>query len=282
MKAENICAVIVLYHPDAEALKNIIRAKIVFKKTFVVDNSPKASNGRSIDSNEGAVAYIQNNENKGISVALNQGVNLALEEGFYGVVLLDQDTIIKPKLLDELLAIYNAESKHSPVAVVGAGYSVSDSGAGSKSVRTVITSGSLLNVIAFSDLGGFDERYFIDCVDLEFCLRASSQGFKVYKSEAALMEHFIGAATKHRFLGFSFTTSNHSGLRRYYLARNTIFLFRSYFKDYPFYTCSSLVNIVRISIYILMFEPDKFNKLKYMLHGLKDGLLNVSGKKSDG
>jgi len=286
MKGDDVCAVVILYNPDEQAVKNVMNASLLFKKIFLIDNSIDEIISGEIKSliQVGAIQYIHNGDNKGVATALNQGVELAHKEGFLGAVLLDQDTRIKSNILQELLYIYESKSQASPVAVVGSGYITAKySNKSLRAVRkkTVITSGSLLSIEAFIKLGGFNENYFIDGVDLEFCLKARLNGYEVYLSIAVLMEHFIGAKTKHNVLGLEFTTSNHIGIRRYYLVRNTIFLVRDYFKEYPLYLIDSMVNIIRILIYIVLFESGKKEKVLYMLSGLKDGFLNVTGRKDE-
>ncbi|MBV1898681.1 MAG: glycosyltransferase [Cycloclasticus sp.] len=283
---QNVCAVMVLYNPEDYVIKNLVRAVSFFVKVFVIDNSDKPNPSHDfcgMDSNDSLV-YVANDANYGVAKALNQGAELAIKGGFSAAVLLDQDTKLSRSFLDELVYIYNDRSRLAPVAIVGSNYQISTALSKQKKARfvaekTVITSGSLLNIEAYKGIGPFNESYFIDGVDLEFCLRAHLKGYGVYKSTKVLMEHFIGDATKHSLLGLTFITSNHSALRRYYLTRNTIFLCRSFFKSFFLYTVTGGINVVRIAVYIVLFESEKREKLNYMLLGLKDGFQNISGKK---
>jgi rhamnosyltransferase len=286
MNIQDVCAVVVIYSPDSTAVDNLEVVANIFDKIYVIDNSESKRNNvdLSLICNSGSVTYVQNNDNYGIATALNQGVELAAKNGYLGVVLLDQDTKPNKKLLDELVYIYNERSQVTPVAIIGSNYSISAFSPKKKlfrsvSATTVITSGSLLNIEAYRGIGPFNENYFIDGVDSEYCLRAHLSGFAVYKSTAVLMKHSIGAETKHRLFNLTFTSSNHSGLRRYYLARNTIFLCRDFFKSFPLYSPTAGINVIRISIYILLFESEKKIKLMCLLLGLKDGFFNITGKK---
>jgi rhamnosyltransferase len=286
MNNPDVCAVVVIYNPDSIAVDNLEVVANIFDKIFVIDNSDAKHNSVDLKRirNSSSMVYVANDANYGVAKALNQGVELAIKNGFSAAVLLDQDTKLSRSLLDELVYLYNDRSRLAPVAIVGSNYQTSTSLSKQKEARfvtekTVITSGSLLSMEAYKNIGPFNESYFIDGVDLEFCLRAHLKGYGVYKSTKVLMEHFIGDATKHRLLGLTFITSNHSALRRYYLTRNTVFLCRSFFKSFLLYTVAGGVNVVRIAVYIVLFESEKIKKLNYMLLGLKDGFQKTSGKK---
>src|SRR5258708_17120000 len=95
-------------------------------------------------------------------------------------------------------------------------------------VESVITSGSLLSLRAFSAIAPFREEFFIDYVDTEFCLRARTAGFRVIQTRRPLMSHTVGAPTSHKLPWTTKWTTNHSPDRRYYIARNNTVLLREY------------------------------------------------------
>lgn len=284
MGKNEVCALIVFFNPDQIAIGNFYKTQRLFRKVIVVDNSNKILGEPVFKGtlDNGNIEYIDNGNNYGIAKALNQGVQLASKLGYLGVVLLDQDTELCNNALDELLRIYSEKYEFHPIAIVGSNYnpsSLSRSLAKEEPVNTVITSGSLLSIEAYSVIGLFNEKYFIDGVDLEYCLRARIKGFEIFQSNKLLMRHYIGAETKHKLLGLTFTTRNHSPTRRYYLARNTVFLVRDFFLHFPFYSATSLINVLRIAVYVMLFEKNKKNKLFNMWLGLKHGFLNRTGKK---
>jgi len=286
LNSKDVCAVVVLYNPDYKAVVNLGATANIFNRVYVIDNSDAENSNLNSEcfSSFNSIFYVQNNANYGIAKALNQGVKLANKSGYLGVVLLDQDTELSDNALDELLSIYNEKSEFLPTAIVGSNYKGSSlpiSLDKEEQVDTVITSGSLLSIDAYRAIGLFNEEYFIDGVDLEYCLRAKIKGFGVYQSTQVLMRHYIGAETKHKLLGLTFTARNHSPIRRYYLARNTVFLVRGFFWHFPLYLTTSLINVLRIAFYIMLFEKDKKKKLFNICLGLKHGFLGITGKKPE-
>ena len=82
----------------------------------------------------------------------------------------------------------------------------------------------LVPVSTLKDIGLMKEELFIDYVDIEWCLRAASKKFNFYAIPSATMSHAIGDERK-SVLGREI--SIHSPfLRRYYLARNSIYMLR--------------------------------------------------------
>lgn len=59
-------------------------------------------------------------------------------------------------------------------------------------VHYVITSGSLVDLHAFRDIGEFRSDFFIDAIDTEWCFRAWSKGYSCWFDPHLPMEHTIG------------------------------------------------------------------------------------------
>ena len=56
---------------------------------------------------------------------------------------------------------------------------------------TVMTSGNLLNIAAHKKVGGFDEKYFIDCVDWEYCLKLNTMNYQVLTLNDIELNHSL-------------------------------------------------------------------------------------------
>lgn len=286
MSTDKTCAVMVLYHPDSNLMTNVTVVLLEVDHLYLVDNSD-GNGGVSyigkVATNE-RITYIKNSENLGVAAALNIGLKEAYLKGYKFALLLDQDTKMLPSSVNKLASIYNAANKVKNVCMVGSAHKKGTNTEGMikgnyNVVDSVITSGTLLNIRAYIILGVFDEKYFIDQVDHEYCLRALDHGYVNIISKEKLMEHNIGDPVVFSFMGLEFSVSNHSGLRRYYFTRNKIFLFKEYFFKQPVYTLSGLINVVKNSLFIMLFEADKREKLSCIFYGIKDGVLNISGKR---
>jgi rhamnosyltransferase len=58
--------------------------------------------------------------------------------------------------------------------------------------KRIMLSGCLMNVGAIEKLGDFDERFFIDGLDYEWCYRAIKNGLKIIECGDAIVDHSPG------------------------------------------------------------------------------------------
>jgi GT2 family glycosyltransferase/SAM-dependent methyltransferase len=288
-RPETICAVIVTYHPDSgfsERFKSISRQ---VGWVVIVDNH---SNPVSIAllkeiASQSRAHLILNDSNLGVAFALNQGVDWATRQCYEWTLLFDQDTEADDTLVESYMHIYDGFPEKSKLAIIGANFIESNSQRPMFTFesddkyawaeqRIVITSGSLISLPIFGQIGPFRNEFFIDLVDHDYCLKARKMGLKVIIACRPLMRHSIGAATMHQLPWRSAGTSNHAALRRYYMMRNHIVLIKEYFLDDPGWVLSSLW--IRIKTILLIFyEKDKVSKFKGTIYGFIDGLKGKMG-----
>jgi rhamnosyltransferase len=285
-----ICAVIVTFHPDSEILDRVEKIASEVAQVVIVDNaSGDACKGRLKEvSDKVRVELILNDRNEGIAIALNQGMRWAIDRGYEWVLTLDQDTIVAPDMVESLSGIYCVTPFRDELAVIGSNFTNTANGkpfhrfvqatdSVGEEVKTVITSGSLICVRVFQIIGGFRDDFFIDCVDLEYCLRARSHGFHIVIACRPLMQHSIGHVSEHRVLWKKTGTTNHSSWRQYSISRNTTILVREYmFKEF-IWVLGTLWSRFKSILLMLFFEQERFQKIKYVVLGCLDG---VRGKPS--
>ena len=290
----NICAVIVTYHPDACFSDHIECIARQVGQVVVVDNH---SDNTSVSMLQDTckrlkVELILNECNMGVAAALNQGVNLAHERAFSWVLLFDQDTRPLDFMVHTLAAVYKGYPEKDRLALIGSNYyegysgrvsyeSGSDEGCLWMTQKVVITSGSLLRVSVFREIGPFRDELFIDHVDHEYCLRARGRGFDVVVTCSPVMTHSIGSVTSHNFLWRKAETSNHSALRRYYMARNDIVIAKEYISTEPLWVLGKLYSRFTSIVLICFFESNKLAKLKLSALGFLDGLTSNFNRKVD-
>jgi rhamnosyltransferase len=82
------------------------------------------------------------------------------------------------------------------------------------------TSGSLISIEAFREIGPFREDYFIDGIDLEWCFRAWSKGYSCWLSTDTTMEHTVGEGSVG---AFGFRTPRQKDFRLETYVRNTVY-----------------------------------------------------------
>ncbi len=259
------------------------------------------------------VKIIFNNTNKGISAAQNQGVDIALKSGFEWILLLDHDSRPAPDMVVTLLMAYDtiihsgsmagpgAEKDHKSFChkkigllapnkkeekfigkmklitpgrlpfwrTFGTDKIVCD-------VRSVIASGSLIKKEVFWDLGRFNETFFMDYVDVEFCLRMHSRGWQIAAVRDAVLHHNLGDIQPHYFLGHGISVSNHDACRRYTMFRNRVTVWKQYFFSQPEYIFFDMGMAVYELVKICLYESGAGHKFKAAIKGMMDGAARSS------
>jgi len=285
---EMICAVIVTYEPDSffESRVRVLCEQV--SQVVVVDNSIKKNNADFFsDKNLNEyVSIIRNGKNLGLGFALNQGVNFAKSLGFTYVILFDQDSEVYENTISMMCKISMSIEDQS-VGMLGAAYkSMPDSKSSAISYvkkKGIITSGSLVPISLFENVGEFRSDYFIDCIDSEFCLRLRKNGYSIYQTSTNLLKHAVGHPINHKIFGLRFLSTCHSADRRYYIARNHLVMLREYRTMLSKIPLFWFIKTIRRSMYyafiVICFEREKILKLKAITTGIKDGLFNKMGKR---
>lgn len=270
-------AIIVAYNPEVDLLNSNL--KVLEKqvdKIVIVNNGTEEIKITSID--ESMYLVINNNENLGISKALNIGMEFAINYGYNYALLLDQDSTIADDAVE--IMIQGFDNKKIAMVVPQIVYingkpDKIDTNFDFNKVSHAITSGSLidLNVINFISWGNstfFNEDFFIDCVDFDFCLELGIKGYDILKSTKAKLYQRLGEMNEKKILIFSFYPSNHNKIRRYYITRNRLYMWKKYYKIQSKYVIKDIVYSLRDFGMMILFENDRKEKLKYLWRGIED------------
>ena len=291
MNKSDVCGIVVTYHPDPGFPARLSNISSQLDATVVVDNGSAEAEVRMLRAAaDGGIRLILNSENLGIARALNLGIQQAAALGYRWALLLDQDSRVHGDLLDTLLAVHESFPEKERLAVIGSGYRdlrrELNKPAGTDAVserpwdeaEAVITSGSLVSLAAYSDIGPFREDFFIDLVDNEYCARAKARGYVLINSHRPLMAHSVGAPTLHKWLWMTKLTTHHSADRRYYFARNDTVMLREYGNyKWGLWALKSFSRRFRTVKRIALYEEAKAAKIMAVVHGWWDGVRGTMG-----
>lgn len=209
------CVVMVTYNkvPDlSKILKAITKNEI--DALFICDNSNRKDVLNGIESQlsvarPGSVRLIRNGTNVGISKALNTAFRIALREGFYYIHLLDDDAIISDDLFRLERRCHEDLERHGNIIGVVCPVVSNDFRQLNSQlkrlpdvsvVKLFITSGALISTGLISEMGGYDESYFLEFADIEFSHRLSKLGYTIFRLNTILVTQDFGNAVNKRGL----------------------------------------------------------------------------------
>lgn len=219
-------------------------------------------------------------ENRGIAAALNEGLAAARRLGATHVLTIDQDSRFPSDYVRELLDCGDRARRLGmrPGAVGAVEFQgLRHRGRFVDSVMRVaesIQSGTLFDLAALNEIGGFDESLVIDGVDTDACLRLQDAGYDVVAAPVAF-EHTLGAGQFVSLFGKQVWSSGHDAFRRYYITRNGLALLRRHGRHHPRW---ALVYARRLLVATLLAarQPDRRPAIS---RGISDGLHGRRGQR---
>jgi rhamnosyltransferase len=287
MTAPNVCAVTISFHPTEAMVANLASIRAQARGLVVVDNG---SDDESLErlrlaSRSFGFELVENGENVGIAEALNRGIRLAIAKGFLWVILLDQDSRLTDGFVANMFAAWESHPSRECVGSMHPTYRNPETGVVPAILRAEdggpvasITSGALMPTWIFEKAGWFASDFFIDWVDIEYCLRIRAAGYLIADTAEAVLLHTAGHPKRVAFLGFSFQPSHHSAVRRYYISRNRIVVFRRYWRLFPRWIAPLMYEAFRETVKCFLAEENRPRKFRNFLFGTWNGLTGRMGR----
>jgi rhamnosyltransferase len=286
LERPKIAAVVVLYSPSADVLASVDSYRDQVDAIIAVDNT-EAPDQQLVERLESrGVSYVSLSGNRGIGAALNIGCIRARELGFDWALTVDQDSTVPPGMVARLHGCAKTQLPSvGPVAIVApiwdqVGGLPEATTEGWRDIEVAMTSGSLTNLVAFDELGGFREDLFIDRVDNEYCLRARRRGWRVVQQQDAVLLHRMGHLRKATFPVRCWVT-DYSPVRRYYMVRNHLEVRREYGREFPGWMAIERRYWRKELVKIMLAEPHRLEKAKMMTRGWLDYQRGRFGKYED-
>jgi rhamnosyltransferase len=290
--ADSICAIVVTYFPKSGLAQNLSALASQVRTILIVDNGSSEECLAMIDQAALSVAavVVRLGANQGIAMALNVGLRMARERGFLWVATFDQDSQVTPGMIKEMALALQTYPQRNHVAIVTPchvdrqiGHTVRERrhagvGEGWRVIFSTMTSGNLVNLDAASAVGDFDGSLFIDYVDHEFCLRLRDHGYLVLEATRAVLRHSLGNMERRLLLVKRVTVTNHVPVRRYYMSRNRLIIWRRYWRRQPVWVLIDIRRFLFETMYLLLFEKQTNMKIKMLLRGLRHGLKGIRGE----
>lgn len=277
MQVSSVCAVIVAYNSDINKLRLILSALLPAPHYIIVDNSTDLDKKNAIESicQEFHAKYLDMNGNVGIATAQNEGINTALENGFSDFLLLDDDSVANPNMLNVLLSSREKICKITDIlpVVCASPYSAEklelanygrQAFDGIHVYRDIISSGSLVNKQHYEDVGLHEERLFIDCVDFEWGWRARSKQIPIYIILEAKLQHQLGDGEL-KIIPARYG----SPIRHYYQYRNVLYMICRHYVPSEWKVSQSIKLLIKPFLIVFFFDR-KIQRLKYLLKGIYD------------
>ena len=280
--------VVVLYQPKDDVWDNIQSYLEEIDLLYVMDNSFEVNSVvvEKIKQNE-KCRYISMNGNIGLAGALNEGCRLAKKDGYDYILTMDQDSVFEKNAVTAMINKIEQSEKHYAIIAPNVTSIYPDENGEMKTSYTllskgeekqenwVMTSGSLMNLSDYEEVGGFDESFFIAHIDVDLGIRMYQKGMKILMLGDAMIYQRFGNSKPKKLLWKTVHPWYEDSSRTYYLFRNQTYMLKKYGKEYKDVIHVSLFNHI---VKILIFEDKKLEKVKKAIEGYRDGKKGKMGK----
>lgn len=268
---------IVTYNPDIHTLKkNILAIRSQVDMLILCDNHSKNISTIEQLATQYSIKIIKLNDNKGIAFALNQILKKSKENDVEWLITLDQDSFALPGLVDNYMKYINESSVISMICdwcrqdevdsfkIEEEGYSI---------IKECYTSGNFIKVDEVINLGGFDEKMFIDYVDFDLCATIRENYYRIIKINYLGLIHEVGKTKEKKLFGKKIYLYNHAPRRKYYQSRNGIYFARKHSKYFgKKWAIKKKLSVIKKILLTFIFESQKKEKLKMSMKGIKEGM----------
>ena len=249
LQRQNRCCVIVLNCNGRELLRSCLQSlanqTYPNSSTVVVDNGSSDGSIEMVKQDFPSVRVLPLPENRGFSIANNIAIRDALARGFEYVMLLNNDTLVDPACVSELMAAIEPDKRIAAVCpkiyfascpdllwyagadfslwsarVIQHGWKQKDAGQFDRRVEITVATGCavMLRASALKDAGLLDETLWAYLEDVEWSIRFLRNGYGLRLVPSARVWHHDGA-TWVQTLG-----QGSQAKRQYYTTRNILLI----------------------------------------------------------
>ncbi len=298
---EQVVPVIVTFNPDIDGLERLLNSLSGFNQVKIIDNGSDNNLVLLIKSLLSRYLNVQASfslSNLGIAEAQNIAVSeiqqLSKKTSF--VFLLDQDSVPIGNCVEVLFDYANLIMNEGiKLAVIGPvlfdGYSNKNIGFISNGKRLyneqaknkyfhcdgINSSGSLIPLPVWQELGGNNIKLFIDHVETDWCFRARALGYSCFGTFDAELLHSMGDSTAEFWFFGKRRMPNRAPERHYYVFRNSIFLQKMNYVPLG-WKLANLVKLFFTAFYFCSFSTKRSQHFSSMYRGIIDGVRDRLGK----
>lgn len=197
-------------------LQAVYASEGVRPRVFLVDNASRAPIAEKARAEFPELEILRNHQNLGYAGGNNVGIRVALAEGAAHVVLLNNDVVVRPDALREMVSVADAAPeiaavgarvlreddpsrlwmawgevtyRQSLVRLVGQGAVDGPAFAGVRDAPWVSGCALLLTRIGLERVGLLDEAYFAYHEEVDWCAAAREAGLRVVYAGGAVVTH---------------------------------------------------------------------------------------------
>ena len=283
-----LLGIVVLYYPDKKLIDNILSYLPFLDQLIIWENTPENAQKDIYFEDECVQSKILKwgeNSNVGLGVPFNKAVAYGMKEGFTHLLTMDQDSFFKKDDFENYVNFIRSRPNDNSSCFYIPNYFMNETPFFAQDsefeyVDGYMISGTIYPISLFNKIGLFRDDFFVDTIDVEYGLRAKKNQIRMIAVHFVILHHGAGyQRKKRRFLWKTVFPNEYSPVRSYYIIRNALITFKEYpdpqgkrkYMWYWFY---------KRLVFVVLYESNKFNKMKALLLGYFHGKTGILGKQN--
>jgi GT2 family glycosyltransferase len=241
---------------------------------------------------------LRNTENKGFTGGNNRGIVYAIDQHYDYLMLLNNDTEVEPNFLDELVRVIHTDSNIGAVQpkffflnnkeriwnaggtiikslgwvrTVGENRTAKEKYDLPKNTEWITGCCFMVRTEIVKKIGGLNDRFFIYYEDVEWSLRIQSLGYKLVYCPQSVVYHEAGMSNKKKEKG---KEGYLNPIVHFLATRNNILMLRKYTPWYFVGPVIAFQSIKYTGILSYFLVRRRFEKIKFVCNGLKEGIFS--------
>lgn len=288
-KARKVFIVILNWNNSADTINCIKSLSYITYQNYevvIVDNNSDDDDVKMLTEEFGnRIHLIKNKSNLGFSGGNNIGIKYALKAGAEYILLLNNDTVVEPDFLTNLInsplnnkktgiitPLINYEANRDKVWLAG-GYISKLKASGfpyyfnrnekevKESRKVSFASGCcmLIKVKLLETIGVLDENYFLYVEDTDYCQRTLDEGYEIVFEKESKIYHKVNSTT----------TKLTKALPLYYSVRNRLYFAKKLFGNWFYPAYLYVISSILLKT-LFWFFYGKNDMIKMAWKGVKD------------
>lgn len=278
----------------SECIRSVLAMSAGNFEIIVVDNGSSDGSAQMLPQEFPQITVLSQETNLGFAAGCNVGVRYALAKGAEYVLLLNNDTLVAPDFVSEMLAVIETDPRIAAVCpkiyfadppgklwYAGADFSLwtgtvrhrgwkeIDHGQFDHCQEITRATGCamLVRCSALGDVGLLDEQFWAYAEDLDWSLRFLKRGYRLMYAPKARLWHYDGA-TSVKSMG-----KGSEAMRQFLGTRNMVFIARKHLRWWhvPTYLLTFALNHIAFYTALRLWRRD-FRALVALYRGLSHGL----------
>lgn len=281
-----IVGLVAMYMPTHDEMNNVRKYINKLDYCFLLDDSAVDNSSvvaSLINDFPGKVEYYFNPTNIGLCASINNGFKMAIKKGADWVLIMNPDGTFQDGAVD-VFRDYIENNDTNNTGIVAPRFNIDRrkkiAGEGNIDIKYPDMTGCLYNTRILEKLGFYDQNTFFYGLDVEYCVRVRTNGYRIVECCGAVLNHQPGETFDVKFFGKTIFKCGKDNPQRYYYQFRSAYYITHKYHDFSCYKYHFVIFTYKL-IKAMLFFSNRREYLKNIKYGIQDAKRGFYGNIKD-